>query len=236
MKLLKISVAILFILSLSSCDESGMCLEGEGSVETRTLDLGRIEGVKVDGNTKVYIQRGNRQRVEVKGQPNILDELERNVNEGVWEIEFDRCLRNHETVEVYLTVPELHTAKVSGSGYIMLEDRFRSREFNAGVSGSGDIKGKIDAEVLTSSISGSGTIELTGAAKEQDIRISGSGRHYAYDLRSDRATVRISGSGKVQVDADEELDVSISGSGRVYYKGNPTTNLDVSGSGKVIKE
>ena len=236
MKFLNIAVCLFAALSLSACDEGGFCIEGEGDVETRTLDLSRIEGVNVGGSTKVYIQRGNRQQVEVKGQPNILDELETNIEGGVWHIGFDRCLRNYETVEVYLTVPQLSSAKVSGSGYVQLEDRFRSREFEAAVSGSGDIKGKVDTEVLTSRISGSGTIELSGAAKEQDIRISGSGKHYAYDLRSDRVDVGISGSGRAQVRASDELDVNISGSGRVYYKGNPDTNLDVSGSGKVIKD
>lgn len=236
MKFLKLPVVLFVALCLSACDEGGFCLEGEGDIETRNLDLSRIEGVSVGGSTKVYIKRGNRQRVEVKGQPNILDELETNVDGGVWDIGFDRCLRNYEAVEVYLTVPELSSAKVSGSGYVELEDRFRAREFDAAVSGSGDIKGKVDTEVLTSRISGSGTIELSGAAKEQDVRISGSGKHYAYDLRSDRVNVGVSGSGRAQVRAKDELDVNISGSGRVYYKGNPDTNLDVSGSGKVIKD
>ncbi|GAB3203223.1 hypothetical protein ABID22_000969 [Pontibacter aydingkolensis] len=237
MKSLRITTVVLFsILSLSACDESGFCLEGEGDVEARTLELSRLEGVKVQGNTKVYITRGNRQRVDVKGQPNILDELETNVEGGVWDIGFDRCLRKHKTVEVYITVPELTSAKVSGSGYIELQDKFRAREFEAAVSGSGDIEGKIDTERLTSRISGSGSIELTGVAREQDIHISGSGSHYAFDLRSNRADVNISGSGKARVQASDELDASISGSGRVFYKGNPDTNLNVSGSGKVIKE
>ncbi|WP_299820429.1 head GIN domain-containing protein [uncultured Pontibacter sp.] len=236
MKFLKIPAAFFALLCLSACDESGPCLSGEGDVEARTIDIGSFEGVKVQGSTKVYIQRGNRQKVEVKGQPNILDELETNVESGVWEIGFDRCLRNHETVEVYITVPELNLATVSGSGYIELEDRFRAREFEAAVSGSGDIKGRVDAENLTARISGSGTIDLAGAAREQDVRISGSGSYYAYDLRSERAEVNISGSGKAQVKASDKLDAGISGSGRVYYKGNPETNSTVSGSGKLIKD
>ncbi|MBC5994318.1 head GIN domain-containing protein [Pontibacter cellulosilyticus] len=236
MKFLKTPLVILAALSLSACDEGGFCMEGEGDVESRTLDLGRIEGIEVQGNTRVFVRKGDRQHVEVKGQQNVLDELETNVDGEVWEIGFNRCMRNHETVEVYLTVPELNLAKVSGSGYIELQDRFRTREFDVAVSGSGDIKGRVDTEILTSRISGSGMIELAGAAKEQDVHISGSGRHYAYDMRSRRADINISGSGKAQVHATDQLDANISGSGRVFYKGNPDTNLDVSGSGKVTKE
>ena len=236
MRKAKILAALFVILCLSSCDEQGICLKGDGKVESRTVDLDRIDGVRVHGSTRVYVRKGDRQQIEVKGQPNILNELGTSVDDGTWDIRFDRCLSHHETVEVYLTVPVLRSAKVNGSGYIKLEDKFRGREFDAAVSGSGDIQGQIDTEMLNSDISGSGSIELSGAAREQDIRISGSGNHHAFNLKSRVASVRISGSGKVQVYASRELDVQISGSGRVHYKGNPSTDIDVSGSGKVMKD
>lgn len=236
MKILKLPLFVLLVSLLSACDEAGLCLKGEGDVESRSISLSRFDGVKVRGNTRVHIKRGSRQSVDVKGQANILDELQTNVNGGVWEIGFDRCLRDHETVEVYITMPELTSAEVSGSGYVELEDRFRARDFKVGVSGSGDIKGDIKADKLNSQISGSGTIELSGSADEQEIRISGSGNHYAFDLKTNYTKVQVSGSGKAQVRASDELDVNISGSGRVYYKGNPETDVSVSGSGRLIKE
>lgn len=233
---LKPLLILLALPILSACDQSGFCIQGEGDVETRTLDLSRFEGVEVSGSTKVFISRGSNQKVEVKGQANILDLLETDVEGDVWDIEFERCISNHKAVEVYITVPQLSSANVSGSGYVELEDRFRVREFDAAVSGAGDIKGKIDADVLESRISGSGTIELSGAANRQEVKISGSGKYYAFDLRSREVTVNISGSGQAQVDASDVLDASISGSGRVRYRGNPETNLAVSGSGKVMKD
>lgn len=236
MKIPKLSLFLLLSVFFSACDDSGFCLEGEGETESRTLDLPVFEGVKVRGNTHVFIERGKRQQVLVKGQANVLDELERNVSDGVWEIGFDRCFRDHKTVEVYITLPELSSAEVSGSGYLVMEDRFRTRDFTVGVSGSGDIKGRIEADKVDARISGSGTIELSGDANEQEINISGSGNHHAFDLRTNVTDVHVSGSGKAQVKVADELDVNISGSGRVYYKGNPNTSVDVSGSGKLIKE
>ncbi|WP_439883399.1 head GIN domain-containing protein [Pontibacter sp. MBLB2868] len=236
MKVLKLPLLLLLTSILGACDDSGICLKGEGDVESRTLRVPEFEGVKVKGDTHVYIERGPKQHIEVKGQANILNELETNVSGGVWEIGFDRCLRNHETVEVYITVPQLTSAEVNGSGYISLEDKFRARDFTVGVSGSGDIKGKIEADKLESRISGSGTIELSGNAEEQTIDISGSGNHHAFDFKTNTTKVAVSGSGRAQVRASDELTVNISGSGRVFYKGNPETDVSVSGSGKLIKE
>lgn len=213
-----------------------MCLEGEGDIETRTVNVAPLEGVRVGGNARVFVRQGSPQRVEVKGQPNVLDELETEVRDGVWEVEFNRCLRDHEPVQVYLTTPELNTASVGGSGYVELEDVFESDEFDASVSGSGDIKLRLATNRLNSRISGSGTITAAGVAAQHDISISGSGNHNSFDLTTREADVEISGSGKAEVNVEDRLDVDISGSGRVYHQGNPSINADVSGSGKVIRK
>lgn len=213
-----------------------MCLKGEGDVETRTLDLAGVEGVRVGGNSRVFIRNGSPQRVEVKGQPNVLNELVTEVRDGVWEVGFNRCLRDHEPVMVYLTIPALHEASVGGSGYVELEDVFESDEFDASVSGSGDIKLRLATNRLTSRISGSGTITAAGVADKLDISISGSGNNNAFDLTTREADVDISGSGKAEVNVKDRLDVEISGSGRVYHQGSPSINADVSGSGKVIRK
>lgn len=227
---------LVFPFLLSSCDGGGMCLKGEGDVETRTLDLASVEGVRVAGNSRVFIRKGSPQRVEVKGQPNILNELKTEVRNGVWEVEFNRCLRDHEPVQVYLTTPELHAARVGGSGYVELEDVFESDEFDASVSGSGDIKLRLATNRLTSEISGSGTITAAGVAAQHEVSISGSGKHNAFDLTTKEAEVDVSGSGTAELNVEDRLDVEISGSGRVYHQGSPSINADVSGSGKVIKK
>ncbi|WP_162051846.1 head GIN domain-containing protein [Pontibacter pamirensis] len=221
---------------LLSCDEGGLCLKGEGDVETRSLDVADLEGIRVGGNSRVFIRKGSPQRVEVKGQPNVLDELETEVRDGVWEVGLNRCLRDHDPVEVYVTTPELNKASVGGSGYVELEDVFESNEFDASVSGSGDIKLRLAANRLNSRISGSGTITAAGVATRHDISISGSGRNSSLDLTTREADVDISGSGRAELNVEDRLDVDISGSGRVYHWGNPSINADVSGSGKVIKK
>ncbi|SFH03176.1 head GIN domain-containing protein [Pontibacter chinhatensis] len=237
MKILKLPLSLSLLMlvgAFTSCNLN--CLRGEGDVESRTLELARLSGVDVSGGTKVYISRGERQQVEVKGQANILNELKTDINgDGTWEIGFKQCLGNHETVEVYITVPELHTARVSGSGAVELQDVFESREFNAGVSGSGKVLLRLAAEKVSARISGSGTIHAAGVADVQDISISGSGKYNAYDLNSRTVQVDISGSGRAEVTAEEEMKADVSGSGQVYYAGNPSVSSDMSGSGKVMK-
>lgn len=229
---------ILLLVSpfFTSCDGGGMCLKGEGDTETRSLDVARLEGVDVSDNMRVFIRKGSPQRVEVEGQPNVLNELGTKVRDGIWDIEFNRCMRDHKPVKVYITTPEISQASVGGSGYVELEDVFESDEFDASVSGSGDMKLRLATNRLNSRISGSGTITAAGVANRHDISISGSGNNNSFDLTTKEADVDISGSGKAEVNVEDRLDVDISGSGRVYHQGSPSINADVSGSGKVIRK
>jgi hypothetical protein len=235
MKNLSILIGLIVMFSLSACNGNNDCLVGEGEVESRTIQLDKIEGVQLNGNSRVFLKRGNVQNVVIKGQPNILDQLKTKIKGDVWDIEYDKCLGSHDRVEIYITVPELRSAKVNGAGYIEMEDRFKSKKFEVGVSGSGDIKGKVDAEKLESDISGSGSIDLQGATEEQKIKISGSGKYNAVDLSSRETDIEVSGSGQAKVHASDRLKADISGSGQVFYRGKPDMALDVSGSGKAVK-
>ncbi|WP_377481507.1 head GIN domain-containing protein [Pontibacter toksunensis] len=237
MKNIKYLLVLLVLFPLfTSCDSEGLCMKGEGDTETRSLDIAPLEGIDVSGSMRVFIRKGSPQRVEVEGQRNVLDELGTKVQDGVWDIEFNRCIRDHNPVMVYITTPEIRQASVGGSGYVELEDVFESEEFDASVSGSGDMKLRLATNRLNSRISGSGTITAAGVASRHDISISGSGNNQSFDLTTREAEIDISGSGKAEVNVEERMDVEISGSGRVYHQGSPTINADVSGSGKVIRK
>jgi hypothetical protein len=68
------------------------------------------------------------------------------------------------------------------------------------------------------------------------VKISGSGDVKAFGFDAKKADITISGSGNVEVNVAESLEVVISGSGNILYKGSPAViNSQISGSGKLIK-
>jgi hypothetical protein len=226
---------ILPVVLLTSCGDEVDCIRGRGDVETREFNLAAVSGLRVNGDTRVFVRRGATQRIEVRAQPNVLDAISTNVSNGVWDLSFDRCLRSHKTVEVQMTVTELSSAELIGSGRIELLDEFEASDFRAVLDGSGSLRINALADRLTSKLTGSGNIDLVGEADAQDISLSGSGNVKSFGMSSGSAGVALSGSGNVEVNAANELAVTISGSGNVYYQGNPTINSTISGSGKVIK-
>ena len=241
MKNLKFNFVLILVIALSlpSCwydhdNNFFNCERGEGDIVSEVLDMEEFTGVKLTTDGDVFITQGEDFSVEVRGQENILDILEIDVQNDIWEIEFDRCVRNVEGFEVFITMPEIEYLAVTGSGLIRGENTFEVNDIELKVSGSGDIDIVLNADDIDGRISGSGEINLEGGASTLDFRISGSGDLQAFDLIVDRADIEISGSGDAEVNVNDDLDVKITGSGDVLYKGNPSVSVQITGSGEVI--
>ncbi len=238
MKNLKMYSVILFTMILmTSCQDRGNnglfnCIEGDGDVVTQELLINEFTSVKSRGTSQVYITQGNDFKVEVEGQENIIANIETDIQNGVWEIEFDECQRNFTDLKIYITMPVIESLEVSGSGDMFGQNAFLVGNIKLEVDGSGSIDVAVDgATDVDARISGSGKIKLEGTTNYLGSKISGSGDLEAYDLEANIVNIKISGSGDAEVTANNELDVKIEGSGDVYYKGNPIINVDISGSG-----
>ncbi|MDX5436696.1 MAG: DUF2807 domain-containing protein [Pontibacter sp.] len=221
-------------LSLTACEDSN-CIKGEGDVEVRTLNLQPFTSVEANGDFKVYLSQGEEQKVEVKGEPNILNQLQTNIKNETWLIEHRDCVRRSKPVEVYITIPSVEALYLNGSGGIYSQNLLDVGELPVTVNGSGKIELDVAASKVITRITGSGEVLLQGEVPVHHVNISGSGRAEAFNLQAAHVTVNLSGSGAAEVTALNSLDVTISGSGNVYYKGNPTITQSVSGSGKVIR-
>jgi len=211
----------------------GNCEQGEGPEVERVLDLPDFTGVKLSCEAKVFITQGDVFEVVAVGEDNIIDELELDVQDDTWNIEFDHCVNDYD-LEIYITMPDIEYLGVSGSGEIRGDNFFTVQNIVLRVSGSGGICLGLYAEDVDGKISGSGQVELEGEAEYLDFDISGSGDLEAFNMPVEKADISISGSGDASVHVLEVLDVRISGSGDVYYKGHPVLNTHISGSGDVI--
>ncbi|MEM6317049.1 MAG: head GIN domain-containing protein [Bacteroidota bacterium] len=239
-----LAVIFLFSFSLTSCyfdfDDDGRspsfsnCEEGFGSTITQELGLSDFTGIELRTDAQVYLAQGDELEVLVKGQENIIDELETRVRNDVWEIEFDDCVRNSDVLRIYITTPNLNYIGNSGSGKISSEDILKMNDLEVKNHGSGDIELSIEADVVTTRNTGSGKLELEGVASTLDVDIKGSGDLAAFDLLVKDGQIEIDGSGDAQVNVQDFLEILIDGSGDVYYKGNPDLKVRTRGSGKVF--
>ena len=231
------TAALLFISCLAVLSLNAQKISGEGDIVQQEIQLESFTGVGLGFSGDIYITQGSPQKVVVHAQQNIIDNIKRNVKGGTWHVNFEKNVRNHKPVKVYITIPELRDASVSGSGSLETTGQFTGLgDLHTAVAGSGDIKLDVEAGDVQSAVSGSGTIKMSGRAKSLEAAISGSGDIMAMDMRVEDCSVAISGSGDIEVHATGNLEVAISGSGDVKYAGEPDkVKSRVSGSGDVTQ-
>lgn len=233
------SIAIfgILILSMSGCiidDDIFDCEKGRGDMTTEELYLSDFESIQLNIAADVYISQGPQLEVIVEGQRNIINLLETDVRNGEWEIEFDKCVKNYDKLDIFITMPEVKEITLAGSGDIFTESVILGDAIKLNISGSGTIFADVDAEDVEGRISGSGRINLGGVCDDLDFTISGSGELSAFDLLSEFGDITISGSGDAEVFIENTLKIRIPGSGNVFYKGNPDLDVIITGSGSVI--
>lgn len=236
MKTLVYSATIVVVLIVSSCylRDSQFGIRGEGPMVERKINLEKIKGISLPGSAKVFLTQGSNQEIRISGQENIIDNLNMEVHGEVWQIDNKRSVWQSEPLKIYITMETLRLIKVSGSSDVEFVNHFANqKDLEVRISGSGKIDLDMDARDINANISGSGDLFMKGSADNLDFSVTGSGNINAYELTAQKADVRISGSGGMELSVENRLDAHISGSGSVIYKGNPRVNTSVSGSGSV---
>ena len=207
------------------------------SIEKETRDLKGFNRISFGVSGNLYISFGPEFNVVLEGEKSLLDDIETEISGGKLVIKKDNWRMNmNDKVNIYITMPELTSLGVSGSGKAEIKDAVKAQNLNLSVSGSGKLMtASVNAADLSCSISGSGNILISGDGNvnKADISISGSGNYTGEPLKIGSVEISISGSGNCHCNVTESLSASVSGSGNVTYLGNPKIDARVSGSGHV---
>lgn len=196
---------------------TGCGLKGSGVEATEKRELATFNAISIDGGFILiaHVDPATTQRVEVRGDDNIVPEVVTTVTDGTLELTIDQWLvrpKINTTIEVW--VPSL--SKVSVSGAVDLTaDGLHGERFELAISGASSSK-------------------LSGKVDHFEVTSSGANTLHASELQAKVVKINVSGAGDSEVWASEQLDATVSGAGNVRYHGQPKdVQDDVSGAGSV---
>jgi hypothetical protein len=221
-------------------------------LDTINKHLSGFTAIKIAGPFDVQITQGNTEGLVMYAPTEIVDRIVTEVSGSVlkiqnkhdnwssgeksWWSEKGWWRRHPGKIKVFVTVKDINSVSLSGSGEAVFENGITANALKLRVRGSGDITGKIQVKTLQSSVSGSGNITLSGTAENSIVKVTGSGNFKARDLVTTNSAAHISGSGNAEINANDKLDAAISGSGGVRYMGAvKNINTKKSGSGSISK-
>jgi hypothetical protein len=196
-------------------------------------------GIGLSIAADIYISQAAEYKVEIEADADYLEKIETVVEGDILKIKNKDHFSfefHSKKVKVYISMPQISSISISGSGDILAETAIKSDDLKIKISGSGNIKiENLSVRKLDLGISGSGDILLAGTdvAESASYSISGSGDIKNENLQCKKVEIHVSGSGDVRVWAVDELLAKVSGSGDVYYKGRPLVDAKTSGSGGI---
>ena len=190
-------------------------LTGSGVAGTETRQLPPFDGVELAGSNQVTIRVGGEQSVVVHADDNILDRVTTRVSEGKLVIGNEGGgFTTRNPIRVDVVVPAVNALTLTGSGTIAADG--------------------IDGDALTVALSGSGVVSASGRARRVDIELNGSGDVQLQELAAHDVHAKMSGTGRIAVNATDSLDASVPGTGSIVYTGNPpSVRKSVTGIGSV---
>lgn len=211
-----LSFLVLMVTTVTACGggfDLGIGVRGSGAVISETREVTGFDGVVLLGSGDVTIEVTGTDSLTIEAEDNILPLLTTQLSGRTLELGTKSSISPTKPITYSITVASLESVGIPGSGTITAR--------------------QIDTESFRVEISGSGTVDASGAAQALAVDISGSGAYLGEDLAARIGEVSISGSGSAVVNPTDELDVRISGSGSVQYFGDPSVTQSVTGSGSI---
>ena len=236
-------LALGLIIPLAACsfgwdsDSEGSGVAASGSGTTRTFQIADFDQIDLRGSDDVDVRVGTGFSVRAEGPTEQLDRL-RIARDGAT---LDIGRKNGTgfgwskgpKVKVYVTLPRLSEATVSGSGNMAI-DRVEGSAFEGGIAGSGNLTiAAVQVDAAKFSIAGSGTARASGTARDLSVEIAGSGDVDGTRLQAKSAKVEIAGSGSVRAVVDGPAKVDMMGSGDVDLGPRSRCTISKMGTGSV---
>ncbi len=228
---------IFFLLMISTV--SAGCIDflegarGDGNVVKEERAVKSFDGIDVSGAFEVILTQGDREKLVVEADENLLEIIITEVVNGTLKIYTKKDIRKAKTLNIYLTFKDLKSIDISGAVEIKGENRFNLDKLFIEGSGASEIDLSIKAKLLKVDFSGASEIELSGYCKEVELEVSGASELNAENLEVEILRMDVSGASEATVFVTQELHIDASGASSVRYKGDPKIYQDSSGASSV---
>jgi hypothetical protein len=208
--------------------------QGSGNVVTETRQVSNFERLSLSGLGDVVLTQGNEESLQIEAEDNVIANIKSEVRNGTLYITYERkSLLPTKPIKFFLAMREVRGLETLGVSNLR-SDQIKTDRLNITISGTGSINIlNLEADQVTTNISGAGNFEAEGQVRDQKVTLSGAGNYDGEDLLSKSGDVTITGLGRVSIWATDQLDVTISGTGDVYYFGSPNINKSISGIGNL---
>ncbi len=227
-------------LSCLDCDDISIEYHSGRNLSAKNYTIEDFSKLDISGGFKVNVIRAEDYKVEVKGEPRDLREVEVDQNNDRLNIDYDRdffdfnIFRKRHAVIINIHMPELEEVDFSGAVDSRVSG-FDVPELIVDLSGANESIMDITTDKIFIDLSGASDLTLRGETDVMEAELSGACELNAFNFQSREASVDLSGACDANLNVSRTLEVDASGASDVLYKGNPRINSELSGACSVKK-
>jgi phage shock protein PspC (stress-responsive transcriptional regulator) len=215
--------------TLKFTEQKGLeCLSCPEEENQPITDLRDFDQVEITGKFDVRIVRGDEYKVELVGTEKEKERYETYLHGETLVIDYKENKNKNfkfenlriDEVRITITMPSLDKLELTGYGTARF-DEFTSDDLEIDVKGPVKIKGDINTERLSITMTGKAEADLSGRASKltADIELASKLNAYGLEVYEAYVEARLASSAKVSVSGTLEMEEL--GASDIDYRGNP---------------
>jgi hypothetical protein len=207
--------------------------------ETRqNRQVDSFRAIKVSAGIDLYLEPGTREKVEVVGDQQDMDEIITEVKDGTLHIyrkgKFGFNFNFHNNCEVYVTATTLNALDASSGSEVKSTGSFKGKECRISASSGSEVNMNLEYDKVTADSSSGSEIHLQGKTAKLSVSVSSGSEIKACELTAEVVHADASSGGEACVNAVSELHANASSGGDINYNGKPQIkNVEKSSGGSV---
>ncbi len=213
-------------------------ISGNGNVVEENRPVEPFSAIDIGGVLNVYLTQGDTESVMVEADENLLDLIiiENRGNTLRVHLKKGSDIKKAKDKNVYITLRSINELEVGGVVNVKSTNALTADAFDLDIGGVSNTDLELRCKQLDVKAGMVGNLTLRGEVREANIKNGGVGSLKAFDLKVDQLTIKNSGVGSAEVQAQEEISINSSGVGSVRYRGDAVVKeLSTSGVGTVKK-
>jgi len=211
----------IIVLLCNSCKGEPGNTSLSGEIITDQRNVSQFDAINVSSGIDLIINQGTNQRVLVKADKNIQDEIKTEVENGELKIYCTKSFWRVRNITVDITLKELKHLTASAGSDVKSDSKLIVYDLTLDVSSGSDININIEAQTLTLSASSGSDANLKGKTGNLSIKASSGSDINASDLEADEVEITNSSGSDVHVNAKLSIVVKASGGSDVFVTGKP---------------
>lgn len=223
---MKTNKFLTIILILAFGSQSFFSLAASDSEKTENRNVESFSTIEVSSGIDLFLKQGDAEKVVVKADEDIIDDIVTRVKDGVLKIYMKEKHGwswknwNHKR-DVYVTVIEIDGLKASSGSDIESEGMLVQKNMKIKASSGSDVDLELKADKVMLETSSGSDAKLVGRANYLEASSSSGSDLNASDFEVKECRVSASSGSDASVFVTERIKADASSGGDIYYRGNP---------------